>query len=541
MFLLPHTRFESVDTYLISMVTSGLYDGDTYCQFLSPVLCRIIGWVAKVFPASDAYVLLTQSQVILAVLCVGFMIRAQVPDDRVCLVCESILAAVVVGLNIPCVNFTIQAAFFTMAGWFVFLSAAKEENRGRRHLYLGAGCWFICCGYMWRSSCALLALPYVGADIFFHLMENHRKLGRTMGSWAKVLWVPALCLVLLGLNAAAVNGSDNYAPSVDYNFARSALADYPHKPWADVREILEPQGITENDYNSVQSLQLLDTQRITAEYMRTIDKAGRVYARNTGMGQFLSHLKMGFWDSYNYAHLIFTVVFLSVLLAGLWSRCRGTLWRLVCIAVGTLAICFYFYTTGRLPDRVLYAIALSALISLFPILIRVLRGEGEMIRWTKRVLVLTAALTIVLTGWHFAKQNRFVACYPVFHAKVHAEQERFSQTYQGDSLYIWNVYTLDAEAMTCFMEQGKLPSREFLDHNIPAGEWTYGQVYFNNYLRRLNAENPMTALLEREHTYYVDEEPQGVLTYLREHVSDKVQMRQTGEVVGIPAWEFYIP
>ena len=54
-----------------------------------------------------------------------------------------------------------------------------------------------------------------------------------------------------------------------------------------------------------------------------------------------------------------------------------------------------------------------------------------------------------------------------------------------------------------FMPQGKLPDSEFLEHNIAAGDWTYGQVYYQNYLKRLGIPNPAKALEEQDHVIYV--------------------------------------
>ena len=88
------------------------------------------------------------------------------------------------------------------------------------------------------------------------------------------------------------------------------------------------------------------------------------------------------------------------------------------------------------------------------------------------------------------------------------------------------------------MEMGKLPTKEFMLHNIPAGDWTYGQPYFNELLINIDAENPALALLERKHTYYVDDDCSFVLQYLREHYGIDIKAEQVGIINNVPVWQF---
>ena len=81
-----------------------------------------------------------------------------------------------------------------------------------------------------------------------------------------------------------------------------------------------------------------------------------------------------------------------------------------------------------------------------------------------------------------------------------------------------------------------------MNQNIIDGGCAYGQIYFSEYLNRLEIENPMSALIQREHTYYVSEEERCdcVLQFLREHYNGNTQVECVGMTEGVPIWKFYI-
>jgi len=70
---------------------------------------------------------------------------------------------------------------------------------------------------------------------------------------------------------------------------------------------------------------------------------------------------------------------------------------------------------------------------------------------------------------------------------------------ESSDLFIWHNWHMDVSVH--YMQAGKLPTKDFLEHNIPSGEWFYRQVYFDNHLNKIDAVNPAAALFERENTY----------------------------------------
>jgi hypothetical protein len=110
-----------------------------------------------------------------------------------------------------------------------------------------------------------------------------------------------------------------------------------------------------------------------------------------------------------------------------------------------------------------------------------------------------------------------------------------------DTVYIWGVYDYDSIVGAKFFYRQELPSEEFVAHNLVDGEWEYGQPYYVDYLHRIGLDNPMQALLNREHTYYVasEERCQMVLTFLQEHYDSNVVVENVGMAEDIlPVWKF---
>ena len=121
-------------------------------------------------------------------------------------------------------------------------------------------------------------------------------------------------------------------------------------------------------------------------------------------------------------------------------------------------------------------------------------------------------------------------------SKTGADETCYEETFKEDSLYLWESW--HSNVTRYFMNQGKLPSEEFLKHNISVGDWTYGQVYYIEYLKELNAENPAEALLKRANTYLVSSDCTMALEYLQEHYDENIVAEKIGEIKGTSIWCF---
>lgn len=127
----------------------------------------------------------------------------------------------------------------------------------------------------------------------------------------------------------------------------------------------------------------------------------------------------------------------------------------------------------------------------------------------------------------------------LLNAKTGADEMKWEQTYEPeDAVYLWRTSEHRKYAMRDFMAQGKLMSVDFMNHNLAEGGWDFNQVYSKAQMERLGVPNPIQSLVERANTYYVAEDCNAVLTYIREHYDETAQAVQVDELDGIPVWQF---
>ena len=131
-------------------------------------------------------------------------------------------------------------------------------------------------------------------------------------------------------------------------------------------------------------------------------------------------------------------------------------------------------------------------------------------------------------SWHMPKF--------AFNSRLNNEPIELKMNYNEDDLYIWKKW--HANISLTYMSIGKIPSKDFMKHNMPIGDWMYGQKYFIDYLENIDVENPAFALLTRKHTYLVDENCNDILTFLKEHYGESISAKQVDIINNIPVWEF---
>lgn len=205
----------------------------------------------------------------------------------------------------------------------------------------------------------------------------------------------------------------------------------------------------------------------------------------------------------------------------------------VLVMGGAFTIIYYFTFIGRAPLR----IWISVLMAAFGTLMCIDMFMQEEKSYCRRSIAvnLMAIVMICLGIVYFLISSEYQAPQVSLNSRKNADDTVYFETYHEDALYIW-----ESNPLKEFMVQGKLPTENFLKHNIAIGSWDYGQVYFEEYLKVLNAENPARALLERENTYLVAEDSTFILNYLIEHYGDNITANLVGEINDVSVWKFAI-
>ena len=296
-------------------------------------------------------------------------------------------------------------------------------------------------------------------------------------------------------------------------------------------------GVSRNDYESMQVRLLADTDRINLAYSERIKEVGHKNEFSFGLHGFIGSnlvlLKLVSSSSKTlfFCGLLFCLLMLTFLMDMRWY-CKI---EVLLTYAGAYLIMLYFAFIGRIPLRVFNSI----LYAVFGIMLVLYSSESlKRNRKAAKWLSWLIGVIVILVAAADTASYGFVKPQSVFQTRIGADESRWEKTYHGDDRYVWMTNEFVQRPMRDFIDQGKLMTDEFLEHNLCVGEWLYGQVYYDNYLERIGMPNPMRAFLDRENIYCVAEDNTMVLTYLQEHFDENVVAYQVDEIDGIPVWKF---
>ena len=522
LFVFTHKLYADVDGYMISIVTNRIFNSENYCMFLHSWLCRIVGELSDLFMKADALALLEHT-LFFAEFCLLFFVvfsSGRNILEKIFFVLLLIQFSQITGCWNA--NFTVQAAAYT-AGGIVLIYVG--DSRKRKFLK-ASGFIFCAFGIMLRLESALFFVPFVLLDIAVDLFSSQKGTNVSAKELMHLWLMPTVIFAVLIGTRFMYNTSAEYRQSVEYSKLRAAIVDYQYKPWEEVQSSM-PE-VTKTEYEAVCNWNFSDTVNINIEKLSSIARHGKKVP-------FPMSVK-GLTDVVPWMFFLFrgspkTVKYLAVIIAVLWSlilisgvpapkKIESAL-----AILGAAVILWYFIFVGRAPFRIWEAVFL-AVIALFMIILS--RG-GKQSGLFKMMIVVGIMIGAVNLFFDLKSLEIVRPQLP-----IHSREYDVSLEYDNDKIYIWNE-----DPSSDFKESGKLPTRDFLSHNIVEGDWIYGQVYFIKFLEASGIPNPAKALAMNDNTYYVAEDCRIMLDYLKEHFDESLNAIQTGEIHGFPVWQFY--
>ena len=543
LFIKSHFIYGDTDNFDIAIVVHGLY-GDFPYGIMHPFASWLIYSLSKVFKDPDFFALYIHASVLLGGVSVMHCYFKKA--KRVHGVLLTIAGAVFITfcMNVWNANFTVSAGFLAFCG-IVNLYAAMEYDRTVWRSVCAAV--FYALGYMLRNSSAQLFIPFVALYIAMDLLAEYMQAGHDVKERLRELIkasAPFLAIVLLlFISERAFYSGDEWRDAAEYSGYRATIEDYPMKPWEEVADKID--DVTETEYRAAVTWVLADTEVMDTERLKRIAEAGSERRHDIGNGGFgdcvaeiVSMIKG------NEGSLLALFFLTLCMTAAALLKARDNCFRIAAalIPVGSFIILFYFTMIGRAPYRVWVCVIFAAVGTL------TMMPERDMDMEVPEILKALCTLALVLSIYLSTRGIVFGEGYDILEGRKDPDEELFKVTYEGDTLYVWGGYsTQELEDGTTaiensidgwhnigkyFIRQGKLPTREFTDHNIPTGDWSYGSVYFNEHLKKLGAENPAEAMLYREDTYLAngDENSYFVdffLQFMREHYGEDIHYELT--------------
>ena len=543
-FCMTGKMYTYTDNVTVAVVTSGMYGDNNLCQYLHPFLCLIIKWLNPLFPTADVFSLLIHTALIYGVGLLSYIASSSVLQKpfekwrlKDCILCALLLLSIIystLGMNLFGVNYTVQTAAIILAGVLVlFYGRSREKGR----FWLASGTVLICFGYLIRLEAALLFIPYIALEVVAGFFRAESKKAHIKKDLVTIM--PCMGLILLILASKfAINEIEPYATDARYNKYRTVAEDYVMHSYSPY--LMKDTGIDESTYAVARDWILVDTDRVDADALEKIANAGSQSAYRPNKSGLKNTLRaMQKWAFRTDLHLLVLSVLMIIL----------TLWNLIAVKslwlkleslfafIGGFIILFYFTFMGRAPMRVWQCVMMAVLSVLILVMIKDAEDTEKAVREGTRKISITntvfqLALCVIL--YFGVGQVMAVSSFHSFQtpltAKIGADDSGYDTTFEEDTLYIWPSWY--STVPDYFARQNKLPTQRVIEHNIAIGDWTYEQQYFIDFLERIDARNPVVALLERPNTYLVDGQTKELLWYMQEHYGEDIRLELVGKIEG---------
>lgn len=414
----------------------------------------------------------------------------------------------------------------------MFYSLKKKHTTQIRLL----GTVYLCLGCMWRIEGFLLVIPYVIVEIITDSLMQERKSSQ-FKSYLKHFSILLIRLALLISSRFCIMDSKEYSPSIEYSKYRTKIQDYPVLQYNQVKN--ELGEVTSIEFEAATNWVLIDTEKIGKELFEKISSVASVNAYPFSVGGLIEALKemiIVLWQQKTIMLALSSFIFIIMFFVRYNHSSKYRIIQTILDILGSGLILLYFTIKGRAILHVWYSVLVILIIMLGWILC------SREIKMNQNFIIALAISGFLIVSMMVVKYRNTEIHKPqiALTSRIENNMEKFEATVKNDkSVYIWGSW--HKEITQYYMKKGKLPSAEFMHHNLSVGDWTYGQNYYIQYLEELNIDNPARALLERDDVYFVDDNYSFILDYLKEQYNDDIYIEQVGEINNIPVWKFIEP
>ena len=509
------------DNVGVAIVLDG-YFANPLSQYQHPLFCLLVNLLSRILPFADMYTVTVHILIFLGLFILTYLLLGRIKNtgkwslDEYLLLMITILFCIFVsaGLNIWRANYTIQAGSVLFTGWLILAVVDK-----RRLVVIGTT--IISFGYMMRKEAGLIFVPFIILVVLTEFVS-----GKKIRSIASRYLPACIVLILLMSSQAMVDHIEPFAEAKQYNDARTALVDFPVKNWNETEFV----NINKVDYNAATNWLFSDTEIINADLLSEMASA----ASKNQYDYSLGGLRSAFHEMLRVAgktDVYMSVMVILCILAALWNAVfQRSCWLkeiAVSAVLGAFLILLYFTFRGRAPLRVWQPVLFA---SMYVELVVVLKGRI----WIGRsVPLLLLCIILYYSAGQVIAHADFHSFRTTLTARIGVDDSAYEATFTDDALYIWPNW--HATIPEHFGDMGKLATRRVMEHNIALGDWTSGQPYYTEFLKRIGHENPIRDLVEGKNTYIMSDSDY-ILDFLRFHYGDDIELVKSGEVNGTTAY-----
>nr|MCR4924188.1 hypothetical protein [Lachnospiraceae bacterium] len=397
------------------------------------------------------------------------------------------------------------------------LFGTESERDQRRGALLGA--IFIGSGLMQRWQAAFIFIPYFLLETFFRLKVEYDKnkgkkteLKASLFKLLRLVLPTILVFLFLTVTREVFYSNEPYRSGMIHDNMRVITGDYPMEFFTDVKDKAKALEVRESEYKAALSWLHADTEIMDKEKFEAIGKVGaRIDFPLTlkGFAACLAKMLKDILESPQRLGIPVLILLLLALLSFLRRQSTEEGIKILITLLGSFIIMYYFVSRGRAPHRVWMPVELATLILIL--------CSGKKERKDRGYDIFLCILSFLLSAAILSKgfsELHFHKLTTAFDSRTAADDGALPYDLKEGSLYLvagGNEFkgrkgeeTFETgwiRVCKTYTDQGKLAGKEFYRQYIPLGWWFYGQPYYKSLLKELGAENPMTALFDREDTY----------------------------------------
>jgi hypothetical protein len=366
LYIFPEWHIETGDDIWMDNILAGIQTClPEYIVFSNVILGKFLRFMYQICPNINWYVSCQIFLIFLATVFV-FHYHLRIFGFRNGAVID-LLLGIIIGLGCLCqLNFTRTSALLMVSGLYLSHMAFKERKSNYAKIFFVASIVFFIMGSLFRFQVVyVVGAFYCGLLICFVSQICFTKQWGKLISNVKRMWLfwAVTLLFIIGTKYADVQyrqNNEDVRAFEKINLLRSKIFDYPIYDYAIVAQELARNGFSQIDYEMLtHSFYLMyDYKQLSTFYDIVHIPSWRQFLGKYSKAKFVSTLS----ELLTRNHLSFVHVIMAFVLLGMLKG-----YRKIYPVVSILGCCLFitlFMILGRVVDRVLFAVYLSALFSL---------------------------------------------------------------------------------------------------------------------------------------------------------------------------------
>ena len=553
LILLFYIRFDQValssdDDVQLNLLASGALGPDSqYLIYINIVYGFFLKFLSHLAPAVNWYLVCSLFSNLCAIVSVCVLIcrKMSLPSA----VTVSLLCMLFFSPNfLISTQFTTNVFIYAAAGYFWLLYAIKKKKR----LAVLPATLFLSLAVCWRAAAFLMTVPFFGAVLLVHVLQNRKTLPK--GKITARMMLPALpfavALMLVGLDTYA------YAKDPGWSYFKErvkALVEIQDRGFVDYlnhTDLYDEAGFPMSTVNLITNWIDNDPEVYSLERLRKMGDVKRTYDPISFRADFniLAETAHQILSRFFFRQVWLPWVYVTGIIAFALRRDRKRLWM---VLLSSLLVCGVYYALicyGRLGWHVEIGIWLMAFLLPFEDFFTDDRdadglpaaGNSSSERYLQRAACALMICLTLLCGIFLVQdpQEHRLAVAPITKREeskshlaleyVRANKENFYVVCSPLSRGYWGAETV--------YDLTYANSSDF-ENTCWLGGWFAGSPLGNYHAHEAGFTNPMRALLERPDTFLVatDDEAEWIYYYLADNYSNQIVFHRVygGEGFGV--------